>query len=82
MRDNMKLPIREQWNRNIFLDDETVVKYSVLKENKQLFASKYKLYLPSEKELIAEIVEELDSIEEEAKRTGAALRTILEKLGA
>jgi len=31
---------------------------------------------------IAEIVEELDSIEEEAKRTGVALRTILEKLGA
>jgi len=58
MRDNMKLPIREQWNRNIFLDDETVVKYSVLKENKQLFASKYKLYLPREKELIAEIERE------------------------
>ena len=38
--------------------DETVVKYSVLKENKQLFASKYKLYLPSEKELIEEIERE------------------------
>jgi predicted nuclease of restriction endonuclease-like (RecB) superfamily len=35
--------------------DETVVKYSVLKENRQLFASKYKLYLPTEKELIDEI---------------------------
>ncbi len=38
--------------------DETVVKYSVLKENKQLFASKYKLYLPSEQELIEEIERE------------------------
>jgi len=38
--------------------DETVVKYSVLKENKRLFASKYKLYLPSEKELIEEIERE------------------------
>jgi predicted nuclease of restriction endonuclease-like (RecB) superfamily len=38
--------------------DETAVKYSVLKENKQLFASKYKLYLPSEKELIEEIERE------------------------
>jgi predicted nuclease of restriction endonuclease-like (RecB) superfamily len=38
--------------------DETVVKYSVLKENKQLFASKYKLYLPTEKELIDEIERE------------------------
>ncbi len=38
--------------------DETVVKYSVLKENKQLFASKYKLYLPSEEELIDEIERE------------------------
>jgi len=32
--------------------DETVVKYSVLAENKNLFASKYLLYLPKEEELI------------------------------
>ncbi|MBZ0155442.1 MAG: PDDEXK nuclease domain-containing protein [Alphaproteobacteria bacterium] len=38
--------------------DETVAKYSVLKENKRLFASKYKLYLPTEKELIEEIERE------------------------
>lgn len=31
--------------------DETMVKYSVLKENKQLFASKYKTLLPTEEEL-------------------------------
>lgn len=31
--------------------DETVVKYSVLSENERLFASKYRLYLPSEEEL-------------------------------
>ena len=31
--------------------DETIVKYSVLTENKQLFASKYLLYLPAEEEL-------------------------------
>jgi len=35
--------------------DETIVRYSVLKENQQLFASKYILYLPSETELKAEI---------------------------
>ena len=35
--------------------DQTAVKYSILKENKQLFASWYRLYLPSEEELIAEI---------------------------
>ena len=38
--------------------DETVVKYSVLNENKQLFASKYRLYLPDEKQLIDEIERE------------------------
>ena len=32
--------------------DETVVKYSVLAENSNLFASKYLLYLPKEEELI------------------------------
>ncbi len=48
----MKLPIREQWNRPIFLDDETVTQYSVLQENKQRFAVKYQIYLPTEQELI------------------------------
>lgn len=31
--------------------DETVVKYSVMSENEKLFASKYRTYLPDEKEL-------------------------------
>ncbi len=31
--------------------NETIVKYSVLNENKQMFASRYKLYLPTEEEL-------------------------------
>lgn len=35
--------------------DKTIVRYSVLNENKQLFASKYLSYLPTEKELAAEI---------------------------
>ena len=35
--------------------DKTVVKYSILSESKQLFASKYMSYLPTEEELIAEI---------------------------
>jgi predicted nuclease of restriction endonuclease-like (RecB) superfamily len=38
--------------------DETIVKYSVMKENKRLFASKYKLYLPTEQELINELERE------------------------
>ena len=38
--------------------DETIVKFSVLKDNEQLFASKYRLILPSEEELIAEIERE------------------------
>ncbi|MDR0302586.1 MAG: PDDEXK nuclease domain-containing protein [Treponema sp.] len=35
--------------------DEIVVKYSVLSESRQIFASKYKLVLPTEEELIAEL---------------------------
>ncbi len=35
--------------------DSDIAKYSVLNGNEQLFASKYKLYLPSEEELKAEI---------------------------
>ena len=35
--------------------DKTVAKYSVLKESKQIFASKYLTLLPTEKELVEEI---------------------------
>ena len=35
--------------------DEDVVRYSILAESEQLFVSKYKLYLPSDEELRAEI---------------------------
>jgi predicted nuclease of restriction endonuclease-like (RecB) superfamily len=38
--------------------DETIVKYSVLEENQQLFAARYRLYLPTEQELIEEIERE------------------------
>lgn len=43
--------------------DETIVRFSVLKESEQLFASKYRLILPSEEELIAEIEREKQLIE-------------------
>lgn len=38
--------------------DETIVKYSVIPESQQLFASKYQRILPTEEELIAEIERE------------------------
>jgi predicted nuclease of restriction endonuclease-like (RecB) superfamily len=38
--------------------DQTIAKYSVLSESKQLFASKYLPYLPTEDELVAEIERE------------------------
>jgi predicted nuclease of restriction endonuclease-like (RecB) superfamily len=49
--------------------DDTIVKYSVLAENEQLFASKYRLYLPKEEELRQlieqdRVIFELDSLKE------------------
>jgi predicted nuclease of restriction endonuclease-like (RecB) superfamily len=44
--------------------DETVVKYSVLNDNENLFASRYKLVLPTEAELKAEIERERFLIEQ------------------
>ncbi len=38
--------------------DNDIAKYSILNDNEQLFASKYKLYLPSEQELKNEIEKE------------------------
>jgi predicted nuclease of restriction endonuclease-like (RecB) superfamily len=43
--------------------DETIVKYSVIKESQQLFASKYQRILPTEEELVAEIEREKRLIE-------------------
>ncbi len=42
--------------------DHTVVKYSVLSESRQLFASRYRLYLPSEEELRDEIERERELV--------------------
>ena len=43
--------------------DNTVVKYSVLNDNENLFVSKYQLYLPSEEELKAEIEKDIFELE-------------------
>ncbi|RXK82715.1 DUF1016 domain-containing protein [Chlorobaculum sp. 24CR] len=43
--------------------DHSVVRYSVLHESAQLFATRYRLVLPSEEELRAEIERERDAIE-------------------
>jgi hypothetical protein len=43
--------------------DKTIVKYSLLSESKQIFASRYKLYLPTEEELTRELEREKQVIE-------------------
>ena len=45
--------------------DKSVVRYSVLHDHEQLFASKYKLVLPSEEELRAELVREQQLLAEQ-----------------
>ena len=42
--------------------NETIAKYSVLKDSKQLFASKYLHYLPTVEELKAELERELNAL--------------------
>jgi predicted nuclease of restriction endonuclease-like (RecB) superfamily len=48
--------------------NETIARYSVLKDNKRLFASKYMLYLPSEKELAQELKREQKLLENDSRR--------------
>ena len=43
---------------------DTIVKYSVLNDNKNLFASKYQLYLPTEEELAREIEKQKEEFED------------------
>ncbi len=58
MFDDLKKPEEDNPTIGILLcteKSETVVKYSIMKDISQLFASKYKLYLPTEQQLINEI---------------------------
>ena len=48
--------------------DEDIARFSVLKENEQLFATKYKLYMPTEEELKAEINHQKTLLEMENKK--------------
>jgi predicted nuclease of restriction endonuclease-like (RecB) superfamily len=50
--------------------NKTIVKYSLLNESKQIFASKYQMYLPTEKQLEQEIQREKEDIEQEKKLSG------------
>ena len=50
--------------------DQTVVKYSILNDNKQIFANKYLPYLPTEEELAAEIERDKNVFMEEKAKYG------------
>jgi predicted nuclease of restriction endonuclease-like (RecB) superfamily len=52
--------------------DRSLVKYSVLNESRQLFASKYRPYLPSEAELRAELDRERDIVLDETECSATA----------
>ncbi len=45
--------------------NETIVKYSMLEESKQIFDSKYMLYMPTEEELKREINKDRETFEVE-----------------
>ena len=47
--------------------NDAVVKFTLPENNKQIYASKYKLYLPTEEELKSELMRERDMIEVEKK---------------
>ncbi|MCE2995176.1 MAG: YhcG family protein [Cyclobacteriaceae bacterium] len=47
--------------------NKTIVKYSLLNDSKQIFASKYKTYLPTEKQLVQEIKRERELVETEQR---------------
>jgi len=47
--------------------NETMVRYTLLEDSKQIFASKYKLYLPTEDELKKELEREREMLEMERR---------------
>ncbi|WP_164111676.1 MULTISPECIES: YhcG family protein [Sphingobacterium] len=66
--DDLKKPEGDNPTIGIILcteKSETVVKYSVMNDSQQLFATKYMMYLPSEDELVAEIEREKNLLREQ-----------------
>ena len=61
--------------------NEAVARYSVLKESKQLFASRYMLYLPTEEELQRELERERRLIEERKSDDNLYLKGIGDQNG-
>ncbi len=57
--------------------DQTVVKYSILKESQQLFAAKYQMVLPTEEELQRELERERDLFIKEQQACYQASNKIL-----
>lgn len=49
--------------------DASVVRYSVLHENEQIFVSRYKIVLPSEEELRAELDRERSKLATQTERS-------------
>ena len=71
MMDDLKRASNDNPTMGIILcadKDASVVRYPVLHENEQIFASRYKLVLPSEDKLRAELDRERDTL---AKRIGS-----------
>lgn len=50
--------------------DASMVRYSVLHGNEKLFATRYKLVLPTEEQLRVELIREQRLLEERAERKG------------
>lgn len=68
MFDDLERPKEDNPTIGILLcteTDKTIAKYSVLSESKQIFASKYLPYLPTEEELVAEIEREKQILREQ-----------------
>ncbi len=55
--------------------NDAVVRYTLPEGNNQIYASRYKLYLPSEKELATELLRERKALEMEAALTGKTKKT-------
>lgn len=66
LRPNRKTSTRKSnyWNFTLCQQNDAVVKFTLPENQKQIFASQYELYLPTEKQLLDEVNKELESFEE------------------
>lgn len=70
------LKVEKPAAREFYLEEYAMVRYTLLADSRQVFASRYKLHLPTEEELVRELRSEREQLEQERWLSDKHLRNV------